>query len=443
MSYVTAVNLLFFVITGILWILFAHYVFFAFIGFFSYKKFPHTDHKNRYGLIVPAKNEEAVIATIINSIRSANYPQELLDIFVVAHNCTDKTAAIARKMGAHVYEYNNPNENTMGYAFRYLFDKIEVDFGRKNYDGFFIFNADNTFDKNYFDKMNDAFEYYGRKDVISSFRQASNFNANIMTALYGIYFATSCYLGARGRTLLSTSNRIFGCGYVISSDLVKDGWKYVALTEDLEFSAKEITKGTSIRYCDEAVFYDEQPLSVAVMWRQRLRWARGILLVSRENLGNCIKGIFAPGRTKRFAVYDMATFCSRIVTFVLLMMILHTFGLLLAPFFGESLSRAFLYWDSSKSWWQNLFLSPNIGLIYSLIGGFINTYVISFITALMTMCLGWKRFMPDSVITTVLAMLLFPIFLMLQMILDVQAILFRNIGWKPIPHIGNRDPNLA
>ncbi len=91
---------------------FSHYIVIAAVSLFACKKYPHADHKNRYGLIVPAKNEETVIGALIQSVRSADYPQELLDIFVIAHNCSDRTADIARKADTHVYEYNNPNENT-------------------------------------------------------------------------------------------------------------------------------------------------------------------------------------------------------------------------------------------------------------------------------------------------------------------------------------------
>lgn len=62
---------------------------------------------------------------MIKSIRKSDYPQDKLDIFVVAHNCTDKTAEVARAAGAIVYEYNNPNECTMGFAFKALFKFIE------------------------------------------------------------------------------------------------------------------------------------------------------------------------------------------------------------------------------------------------------------------------------------------------------------------------------
>ena len=439
MTYTETINLIFSVISFVICLLFAHYIVFAVVGVFACKKYPHAEHKNRYGLIIPAKNEEAVIDALIQSVRSTDYPQELLDIFVVAHNCSDRTAEIARRTDAHVCEYNNPDENTMGCAIRYLFGRIEEDFGTTSYDGFFIFNADNTFAKDYFDKMNDAFEYYDRKYAISSFRQASNFNENMMTVMYGAYFATSCYLGARGRTVLGTSNRIFGCGYLFNSNLVKGGWDYYSLTEDLEFSAREFVKGTEIRYCDDAVFYDEQPTTFRIMWRQRLRWARGVVIVSRAHLASCIKAIFDPGRKNRFAIFDMATFISRVITVLILMFLLRSLLLLLAPLFGESVSRAFLYWDSTKSWWYNLFSSSEAGALCSVAAGFINAYVGAMVTYLLTMFLGRKRFCSVSAGKAVLGLFLFPFFILIQFVLDIQALFSKNLNWKQIPHAGRRD----
>ena len=78
---------------------------------------------------------------MINSIRKNNYPQDKLHIFVIAHNCNDNTAEIARKSGATVYEYNNPEERTKGYALKHLFECIIRDYGVENFDGFFVFDA--------------------------------------------------------------------------------------------------------------------------------------------------------------------------------------------------------------------------------------------------------------------------------------------------------------
>ncbi len=104
MSYTETVNTVFYIMAVIAELLFTHYAVLAAVGVFACKKFPKAERKNKYALIIPAKNEEAVIYTLIQSVRSTDYPQELLDIFVVAHNCSDRTAEIVAKTDAHVYE---------------------------------------------------------------------------------------------------------------------------------------------------------------------------------------------------------------------------------------------------------------------------------------------------------------------------------------------------
>ena len=143
MNYLEIIDCIYSVIFSIIIILTLHTVFFAILGIFGKKRFPKAKEYHKYGLIIPARNEENVVGNLIKSIYQNKYPQDKLQVFVVAHNCTDNTAQVCRELGATVYEYNNPDECTMGYAFRYLFSQIEKDYGTQNYDGFFILNADN------------------------------------------------------------------------------------------------------------------------------------------------------------------------------------------------------------------------------------------------------------------------------------------------------------
>ena len=249
-----------------------HYLFFTILGIFKRKKFPKADKKLRYAIMIGARNEEAVIGKLIDSIKNSDYPADKLTVFVLAHNCTDKTADIARSHGAVVYEYDNPEENTLGYAYKALIANINEDYGYRAFDGIFSINADNIIPTDYFDLMNDAFVYYGAKNVVTSFRNSGNFNDNYMSSLYGMYFISCCRYEMRGRTLCGCSTRISGTGYVFPSELIKDGWEYVTLTEDWEFSADQVAAGRKIYYCDQAEFFDEQPTTVKIMLRQRLRW---------------------------------------------------------------------------------------------------------------------------------------------------------------------------
>lgn len=99
MNYVDIVKYIFWIITTLLSFMTLHYIFFIIIGLFTHKKYPKANVQKKYGVIIPARNEENVVANLIDSIQKNNYPQDKLHIFVIAHNCTDRTAEIARNCG--------------------------------------------------------------------------------------------------------------------------------------------------------------------------------------------------------------------------------------------------------------------------------------------------------------------------------------------------------
>ena len=430
MNYLDTVKILITVLYGIMALLTIHFLFFAVVGVFKKKKFPHTDEKLKYGIIIPARNEEAVVRGLIESVQKNEYPQDKLHIFVIAHNCTDRTAEIAREAGATVYEYNNPNECTMGYAFRYLFDRIREDYGVENYDGFFLFNADNILDKHYFDKMNDAFVACDRKSVITSFRNSKNFGSNVMSALYGLYFAYGCRYESRGRTVLGCSTRVQGTGYVINSDIVKDGWKYVTLTEDWEFTADQLLQGTKIVFCDDAVFYDEQPTGFKVMWRQRVRWAKGHLLVCISRLKDLLRALFTPaskgGSRQKFSIYDISVnilpVCVISAGIFLIQIILHALAFFIV--YHCDLPQLWIDFQDWLKWDLIVFIASYIPMVFA--------------TALIYI-LERKRFPKVSLPIKILSCLLWPAFLFLSIPMEVVALFSKNLGWKPIPHSDTTD----
>lgn len=90
--------------------------------------------------------ESAVIGRLIRTLKEQDYPSELLDVIVVADNCTDNTAEVARSAGAIVYERFNKVQVGKGYALDYLFKHIFEEQGEDAYDAFFVFDADNIVD---------------------------------------------------------------------------------------------------------------------------------------------------------------------------------------------------------------------------------------------------------------------------------------------------------
>lgn len=423
MNYLTTINIIFGIIYTIVGLFTMHFVIFAIAGLFAKKRYPKAKVQHKYGVIIPARNEEAVVGNLIKSVYKNNYPQDKLQVFVIAHNCTDKTAQIARELGATVYEYNNPNECTMGYAFRYLFDQIRKDYGVQNYDGFFLFNADNILSADYFEKMNDAFDATGGKKVITSFRNSKNFGSNVMAGLYGLYFVTGCRLESRGRTVVGCSTRVQGTGYVINSKLVENGWPYVTLTEDWEFSADQVIQGNKIEFCDDAVFYDEQPTTFKVMWRQRLRWSRGHLLVCVTRFKDLIKSLFSSKKEhkNKGSIYDIFINCMPICPITFGIGLLQFIMYLFAPLAGISLGTALLSWFKMFGW------------------SCLSFYITCFIQAIIVFIAEHKRIKDVSFGKKILITLTWPLFLMLQFPIDIIALFCKNLGWKVIPHSDTTD----
>lgn len=268
------------VIGIILSVIVIHKTFYFVIGMFWTRKFKPAKNKHKYAICIAARNEEMVIKNLLDSIKKQDYPNKLLTVFVVADNCTDNTAKIACDNGAICYERFDSEHKTKGYALQYLFEKIEEDYGRDSFEGYFIFDADNLLKKDYISKMNDAFDS-GEK-IITSYRNTKNFDENWISSNYALHWIRSIRTNHRARSILRLATNIQGTGFLFSNEIVRDGWKYTSLTEDRALTADAVAQGYRISYQDEAEFFDEQPVSLKVALRQRLRWSKGHLLAFAE-----------------------------------------------------------------------------------------------------------------------------------------------------------------
>ena len=253
---------------------------YRYTGILFTRKFKKANRFHKYAILVAARNEEVVIGSLVDSIRKQDYPQELVDIFVVADNCTDRTAEKARKYGAICYERFDDVNKTKGFALQFLVKQIEKDYGVDSYEGYFIFDADNLLKHDYITRMNESFDA-GEK-IITSYRNTKNFDDNWISASYGIHWLRTVRNEHRARSLFHLATRIQGTGFLFASELLKDGWNYTSLTEDRAFCADAVAKGYKISFNNEAEFYDEQPVDMKTAMKQRIRWSKGHLQAFAE-----------------------------------------------------------------------------------------------------------------------------------------------------------------
>jgi cellulose synthase/poly-beta-1,6-N-acetylglucosamine synthase-like glycosyltransferase len=103
----------------------------------------------RFLAIVPAHNEELLIGDLIASIRRADYPQEAIDVLVIADNCTDSTADVVRTAGEEVIIRHDLQNRGKGQAIDWTLRRLDL--GR--WDAVAFFDADNIIDPDFFRAM--------------------------------------------------------------------------------------------------------------------------------------------------------------------------------------------------------------------------------------------------------------------------------------------------
>jgi cellulose synthase/poly-beta-1,6-N-acetylglucosamine synthase-like glycosyltransferase len=368
---------------------------------------------HRFAVIIAARNEAAVIGELIKSVKKQNYPSELLDIFVVADNCTDNTAKVAKDAGALVFERKNKKLVGKGYALNFIFKIIEQKYAFKNYEGYFVFDADNLLDENYVYEMNKLFDKGYR--VLTSYRNSKNYDSNWISAGYSLWFLREAEYLNNPRMCLSTSCAISGTGFLVSQEIIREagGWHYHLLTEDIEFSVDHVIRGEVIGYCKNAILYDEQPCSFEQSWHQRLRWSKGFYQVFGKYGGELFKSMFKKERNK-FSSYDMLMTILPSVFFSILGIFINSWVLFAAILNTRPMTRVI---DVSSA---------------AILWSFGNFYLVMFVLGLITTITEWKKISCRPA-KKILYTFTFPVFIFTYIPIAIVA-LFKKVEWKPITH---------
>ena len=393
-------------------------------GIFHRKKVsikPATKY-HRYAVLICARNEEEVIGELIHSLNHQNYPKQYLDIFVVADNCTDNTAQVARDAGASVYERFNQHLVGKGYALDYVLRLLHADEGKSSYDGFFVFDADNIVDENFVNEMNKIFDS-GKYHAITCYRNSKNYASNWISAGYSLWFLREARFLNFPRMSLGSNCAISGTGFLISSEIVceNNGWPYHLLTEDIEFSVNCALKGQRIGYCENAIIYDEQPTDFKQSWDQRLRWSKGFYQIDAKYGLSLLKGCFN-NKSFRFSCYDMLMTVAPGMLFTSLALCL---GILLILFsFTQPNHIAKIIFRFS---------------LHSLLTTLTFFYLSLFMYGCATTLCEWNK-INATFNQKLIYLFTFPIFLFTYIPITLVA-LVKKVEWKPIKHTSIRKIN--
>lgn len=277
--------------------------YFLIIALFAWKRprpYPKSRPRTRFACLIAARNEEAVIGALVESLRTQSYPAALYDIYVIPNNCTDDTEGAARAAGAQIFRCFEPvrcKGDALHEAVSWLLPR--------GYDAFCVFDADNLVHQDFLSHMNDAFCAGAR--VAKARMRVKNPGDSWVAGCYGLYFALFDMFFNRPRAALGLSAKLVGTGFAVHREVLlrQGGWNTETIAEDAEFAAQCACRGERVWWVSEALTFDEAPASFRVSLTQRLRWCSGIQCVARGKLGDLVRAL---GRADEPRVIDMMFF---------------------------------------------------------------------------------------------------------------------------------------
>lgn len=359
--------------------------------------------KHKFMMILPAHNEQNVIGNLIESLKNLDYPDELYDIYVIADNCTDDTAKIAKDMGAIVYERFDDKKKTKGFAMQwFLNQKIKEN---ADYDAFCVFDADNIVDKNFLNAMNK--KLCQGEQIVQGYRDIKNPDDSWISAGYALFYWTMNRFYHLARYNLGLSPLINGTGFTVDFNLIKPtGWDTITLTEDIEFSLKNIAKGRKLGWATDAIVYDEQPTEFKQSWSQRSRWTVGHLQCMKYYTKDLAEGVV---EYRTLMNFDGLLYLMGIPMMIVTMLLL---AINTVIFLADGMSAGALIFNYAKY--------------------LIATFIVPVITAIFVMLIEKK-----PIKKMIKGIILFPIFMGTWIIINLKCIIKPNTTWEKIEHKRN------
>lgn len=236
---------------------------------------PTIQQFHRFIILIPAHDEKLQITETVIQARQQRYPKSLYRVIVIADNCTDNTAELAREAGAEVIERTgNPGK---GQA---LYDAIEQ-LEPSEWDAILFLDADSKLHTNALNALDSRIS--GGSKAIQLLYGISNPSDTIRTKAMELGQASYNGLRPRGRSRLGLSSGIYGNGFCLTRQTLQQvPYTAHSIVEDIEYHVRLLMKGICTEFCDSASVMAKMPTSAEASEKQRVRWERGRLITIKN-----------------------------------------------------------------------------------------------------------------------------------------------------------------
>ncbi len=238
----------------------------------------------RFGIVIPAYNEEEVLRDTLQSLLLQNYQRDAFEIVVIADNCTDTTAEIAESCGVTVLTRTNRDERGKGYALAWAFSYLLARPGDRT-DAWAIIDADTTVATDFLATMADYItsNRLGSRYALQGRYGVLNRTQGWRTALMSAAFDLFNHVRPLGADKLGFLVGLKGNGMVFSRETLSTvAWQGHSITEDIDYGLDLLRAGIRIHYVPDAVVQAQMPVTAKDAASQRARWEMGRFQLVKE-----------------------------------------------------------------------------------------------------------------------------------------------------------------
>lgn len=394
------------ILLGVISVFFTLYgLYYGVTGLFAFfKRKEETISKkknNKFSIIIAARNEEAVIGNLIDSLKKQNYPKDKFDINVIVNNSTDNTYKVSKKHGANTIKCEVPVKSK-GEVLHYIFNK----FKDKDNDAYVIFDADNLVHPDFLKYMNESLNK-GFK-VAQGFRDSKNYQDNWLSGSYALFYYIQNFFFNLSRKKINSSASINGTGFMVEKKFIESlDFSPITLTEDVELTTVCAIHNEKIDFQDKAITYDEHPTNFRVSLKQRLRWSKGNLQCWKYYHRDLVKSFI---KNHNLACVDM--YLNNLAAFIQVL----SFVVIGIGFIEKMIVEE---------------VSFTVFGLFGMLLSYLGTFVVSLFVTIYN---------KKSVTAMMSSLILFSIFMITWFPINVVSLFKKEIKWEHIGH--NRSVNI-
>lgn len=259
----------------------------------------------RMAVVIPAHDEEAGIAATVRAVLACGYPSGSLGVWVVADNCSDRTADKAREAGAVAVERRDPSDPGKGQALDWF---LRTNPGVLRWaQGVAFLDADTIPGPGFLDEASASLSAEGVL-AVQGYYGVLNPSESWRTGLMASALALAHHLRPAGRERLGGTAGLKGNGMAFRPDLLeRAGWPAKGVVEDLEFSLDLLEEGVTVAYNPRAVALAEMAATASQAASQRRRWEGGRFALAARRIPRLLMASRAPIPARLDAAMDLAT----------------------------------------------------------------------------------------------------------------------------------------